>query len=385
MASGTMMNMLDMYFPFVAPHLKTMNATTTQNTLYPGIDFSQRSWLEQQWAAYYIWMGNPILATGLLSFLVHEVSWLLSERRLRLTACPGRLLWPSIAMVDHRFHTLLPPVEAATRKSTSSAYEGHSLINVSQGKIPTNEQYWACIKLVVITHFTCEFPLIYVFHPICCYFGMSTYEVPFSSLPLMACQIASFFVFEDFFHYWAHRALHWGPLYKNIHKLHHRHQAPFGMAAEYAHPLEVLILAQGTITGPFLYCLVRQDLHISTVYIWITLRLFQAIDAHSGYDFPWSLRHFIPFWAGADHHDFHHQAFVNCFSTSFRWWDYMFGTDNKYHAYRARVAAAKPSQRNGVIAQEMDAIEKEGIRAERLAAAGEGRGGMEGVPKGKLE
>ena len=28
-------------------------------------------------------------------------------------------------------------------------------------------------------------------------------------------------------------------------------------------------------------------------------------------DFPWSLRNIIPFWAGADHHDFHHMAFVN--------------------------------------------------------------------------
>jgi hypothetical protein len=23
------------------------------------------------------------------------------------------------------------------------------------------------------------------------------------------------------------------------------------------------------------------------------------------------------------------EAFVNCYSTSFRWWDYMLGTDNK--------------------------------------------------------
>ena len=102
-----------------------------------------------------------------------------------------------------------------------------------------------------------------------------------------------------------------------------------GQAAEYAHPVETLILGLGTIGGPFLYCLFRQDLHILTVYIWISLRLFQAVDAHSGYDFPWSLRHFMPFWAGADLHDFHHQSFVNCYATSFRWWDRMCGTDNK--------------------------------------------------------
>jgi methylsterol monooxygenase len=71
----------------------------------------------------------------------------------------------------------------------------------------------------------------------------------------------------------------------------------------------------------------------------VDFRLFQAIDAHSGYDFPWSLNKFIPFWAGAEHHDFHHQAFVNNFSTSFRWWDWSLGTDKRYRAFRKKQAA----------------------------------------------
>lgn len=171
----------------------------------------------------------------------------------------------------------------------------------------------------------------------------------------MAWQIAIFFVMEDTFHYWAHRALHWGPLYKNIHKIHHQYSAPFGLAAEYAHPAEVFILGLGTVGSPILFCALLGNLHLITVYLWITLRshpslqnadrrLFQAIDAHSGYDFPWSLNKFLPFWAGADHHDFHHQAFVNNFSTSFRWWDWTLGTDKKYRAFRRRQAAEAYAQ-----------------------------------------
>jgi sterol desaturase/sphingolipid hydroxylase (fatty acid hydroxylase superfamily) len=109
----------------------------------------------------------------------------------------------------------------------------------------------------------------------------------------------------------AHQALHYGPLYRNIHKLHHRYSAPFGLAAEFAHPLEILILGMGTIGGPLLYCYLTHNLHIVTVYIWIILRLYQAVDAHSGYDFPWSLHNIFPLWSGADHHDFHHMAFTN--------------------------------------------------------------------------
>ena len=81
----------------------------------------------------------------------------------------------------------------------------------------------------------------------------------------------------------AHQALHFGPLYKHIHKIHHKYSAPFGLAAEYAHPAEVFILGTGTIAGPLLYTYFFRNLHIFTVYIWIALRLFQAIDAHSGY------------------------------------------------------------------------------------------------------
>lgn len=48
-----------------------------------------------------------------------------------------------------------------------------------------------------------------------------------------------------------------------------------------------------------------------------------------------------PFWAGAEHHDFHHMAFSNNFATSFRWWDWALGTDKKYREHVARVKAAK--------------------------------------------
>jgi len=44
-----------------------------------------------------------------------------------------------------------------------------------------------------------------------------------------------------------------------------------------------MILGTGTIAGPLLYCYFTRNLHIATVYLWIVLRLFQAVDAHSGY------------------------------------------------------------------------------------------------------
>ena len=177
--------------------------------------------------------------------------------------------------------------------------------------------------------------------------GMSN-SVPFPPWWKMAYQIAIFFVLEDAWHYWNHRALHWGPLYKAIHKIHHQYSAPFGMAAEYASPIEVMLLGLGTVCSPILWAAITGDLHVLTMYVWIVLRVFQAIDAHSGYEFPISLHNFLPFWAGADYHDVHHEKFVGNYSSSFRWWDKVFDTEASAEANARRrekkLAKAKKAQ-----------------------------------------
>lgn len=137
----------------------------------------------------------------------------------------------------------------------------------------------------------------------------------------------------------------------------------------------------GTVGGPLLYCYVTGNLHIVTMYIWIVLRLWQAVDAHSGYDFPWSLHNIFPLWSGAEHHDFHHMAFTNNYSTSFRYLDFIFGTDTKYRQYRKRMAAEKAkAQATGKLSKEQEeAIEErinaeteaEGQRAEKIAEQGD--------------
>lgn len=52
------------------------HATAQQLYAAAGTDFSKLNWLESQWAAWYMWIGNPIIATGLMSFIMHEVSLL---------------------------------------------------------------------------------------------------------------------------------------------------------------------------------------------------------------------------------------------------------------------------------------------------------------------
>lgn len=247
---------------------------------------------ERLWATWYVWMQNDILATGILTFLVHEIVYFgRSLPWIIIDAMPFFRRW-----------------------------------KIQADKVPTWKEQLQCAALVLLSHFTVELPEIWLFHPMAIWCGMA-FDVPFPPVWKMALQIAIFFVLEDTWHYWTHRLMHQPTLYRLIHKLHHTYSAPFGLTAEYASPIEVLVLGLGTAGTPLLWVYLTNDLHLFTMQLWIVLRLLQAVDAHSGYEFPWSLHHFIPFWAGADHHDLHHEKFIGNYASSFRWWDYCLDTE----------------------------------------------------------
>ncbi|KAN0043029.1 hypothetical protein ACTA71_010662 [Dictyostelium dimigraforme] len=208
---------------------------------------------------------------------------------------------------------------------------------------PTKKNEWStqfnCIFKVLMTHIFVQLPMMYIFDPAIKAIGLSA-RAPLPSIPYLIFTIACCFLIEDFYFYWVHRALHHGIWYKHIHKIHHDHAAPFGMTAEYAHPLETVILGVGTVIGPFIF---SRDLF--TLWVWLGTRLFQTVECHSGYDFPWNPTKLIPFWGGSHFHDFHHETFVGNYSSTFTYLDKIFGTSDKYYSRKqikeAKLAAGK--------------------------------------------
>jgi len=117
----------------------------------------------------------------------------------------------------------------------------------------------------------------------------------------------------DVWFYCTHRALHYGSLYKNIHKQHHRFTAPCSLAAVYAHPIEFVIgNYMGVALGPTIV-----GAHPSVGMVWWAVCLFGTCLTHSGYGVNSSVHH----------HDLHHE-FFNCnFGVSYGL-DYLCGTDD---------------------------------------------------------
>nr|WEU38162.1 C-4 sterol methyl oxidase [Paris polyphylla] len=159
--------------------------------------------------------------------------------------------------------------------------------------------------------------------------------LPLPSVWEVAVQLLVYFLIEDYMNYWIHRLLHQGWGYEKIHRIHHEYTAPIGFAAPYAHWAEVLILGIPTFLGPAIV-----PCHMITFWLWIALRQIEAIDTHSGYDFPWSPTRFIPFYGGAEYHDYHHyvggQSQSN-FASVFTYCDYIYGTDKGYRYHKAHL------------------------------------------------
>lgn len=201
---------------------------------------------------------------------------------------------------------------------------------IQPGKYPSSVTLIKCTIDVLISFTTVILPMLigggFVIH----HFGI-TRDDPLPSPHVVLIQICYFFLVEDYLNYWFHRWLHLPWLYNKIHSVHHKYEAPISISAAFAHPAEVVILAIPTFAGPVLI-----GPHLYTLMVWQTFRNWEAIDIHSGYEFPFSLKSFLPSYAGTKHHDYHHYMHSGNFASVFTWCDQLYGTDTGYQAYIAR-------------------------------------------------
>ncbi len=95
------------------------------------------------------------------------------------------------------------------------------------------------------------------------------------------------------------------------------------MAASYAHPAEIFILALAAFAGP-LFC----RPHLASFFAWLLFRQMDAVKTHSGWVWPGidHVLHFIPYYEGAVFHDYHHRSFIFNYASRFTFIDLIFRT-----------------------------------------------------------
>lgn len=205
-----------------------------------------------------------------------------------------------------------------------------TLEKIQPEKYPTKKDFVKSTLDILYSFSTVILPMLCVGGIIFPIFGI-TRDGPLPTPQTVLIQIIYFFLVEDYMNYWIHRWLHLPWLYKHIHSVHHEYNSPFSLVAAYAHPIEVILLGIPTFTGPLLI-----TPHLYTLFIWQTFRNFEAIDIHSGYEFPYSIRNLFPSYAGTRHHDYHHYMHSGNFASVFTWCDRLYGTHLGYESFQKK-------------------------------------------------
>ncbi|KAK4747443.1 hypothetical protein SAY87_014029 [Trapa incisa] len=201
-----------------------------------------------------------------------------------------------------------------------------------------------CYKDVLRVFFIIVGPLQLVSYPSVKMIGIRT-GLPLPSCGEILAQLLVYFLIEDYTNYWIHRFLHSKWAYEKIHSVHHQFTTPIGFAAPYAHWAEILLLGIPSFLGPALV-----PGHMVTFWLWVALRQIEAIEAHCGYDLPWTPSKYIPFYGGADYHDYHHyvgeQSHSN-FASVFTYCDFLYRTDKGYQYHKKLIGQLKEGSRSG--------------------------------------
>ncbi|PRP93315.1 Fatty acid hydroxylase superfamily protein [Enhygromyxa salina] len=128
---------------------------------------------------------------------------------------------------------------------------------------------------------------------------------------------ALLFVLMDGLAYYTHRAMHLKPLFKRIHRYHHRYIATSPFVVVAMHPLELLSLQAATFLPLFV-----MPFHVASVIVVLGYVLVFNIIDHSGV----RLVSRIPWQGPSMYHDDHHVYFHVNFGQHLMFWDRIHGT-----------------------------------------------------------
>lgn len=84
-------------------------------------------------------------------------------------------------------------------------------------------------------------------------------------------------------------------------------------------------------------------LHSNLATCALQIRLYETIDAHSGYRLPLSPWDKLPLSGGSERHYFHHKVNTGCYGI-LGFWDRVCGTESSFHEWRQKQS--KPAKQS---------------------------------------
>lgn len=121
--------------------------------------------------------------------------------------------------------------------------------------------------------------------------------------------------------YCIHRLIHWPPLYRHVHSVHHRNVNPGPWSGNSMHPVEIAAYFSALLV---LLLLPSHPVHFLFLAYWLILG---AASSHSGYEAIW-VKDKSQLRIGAFFHQLHHRYYECNYGNSEMPWDKWFGS---YH------------------------------------------------------
>lgn len=157
---------------------------------------------------------------------------------------------------------------------------------------------------------------------------------------VVAGEYALFFFAFDTWFYWCHRLMHKEPIYRWVHKIHHRSTSPNLLTTLSVSPLESLV--NGGFTPLFTAVIV---VHSSSLMLMTLTTGLMGLYVHAGHEFlprwwtkSWATKWFIT----STFHDQHHKYFNWNFGGFTTIWDYICGTGRrKYEEDFEKIATRR--------------------------------------------
>ncbi len=142
-------------------------------------------------------------------------------------------------------------------------------------------------------------------------------------------------VLHDAYFYWVHRLMHWKPLFRLFHLVHHRSHTPTTWAAYSFAPGEALLMALFVPLYGFFF-----PVHEWVLFGFLIIMIVRNAMGHSGVEFhpAWWVDSPLDVFTTVTHHDLHHQRGRGNYGLYFTWWDRWMGTE--FEDYRARFREA---------------------------------------------
>jgi fatty acid hydroxylase domain-containing protein 2 len=172
------------------------------------------------------------------------------------------------------------------------------------------------IRVVLRNQLLGTLPVLFALYPLMLWRGLDMTAAP-DPWWVILLHLGGLVLIEELGFYSAHRALHYKPLFKRFHRVHHEFRESIGITTHYVHYVEHLV---GNL-GPIFLGVVILCPHPVTIFLWVVLGVANAIHTHAGYAFKWMV------WP--HDHDFHHFNVTGNYGV-LGVLDRLFGTDQAF-------------------------------------------------------